>query len=83
MSTYKKKVSIFESEKGAEIEQALRLMATDSTYNTTASYVANTAVYPDNRITFVEKHMNYLNNHQDIDPDQYLSNLRLIARIRR
>ncbi len=82
MPTLKKKINFLESEEGARFKQALRLMASDSSYNTDSSYIANGTEYPDNLIPFVDKHMNYLNTHPSIDPDQYLSNLRLMMRIR-
>jgi hypothetical protein len=82
MATYKRKSDFFESEEGIEIEQKLRLMAQDATYHTGSSYSANSTLYPDNLIPFVDKHMSYLRNHPTTDPQHYLSNLRLITRKR-
>jgi hypothetical protein len=42
------------------------------------SYSANTTLYPDGQIPFVEKHMAYLMDHPKLDPEHYLSNLRLM-----
>ena len=82
MSTYKKKPDFFVSEAGAKAREALIKMVSDETYSTEKSYSANTAEYPDNVISFVDKHMAYLRSHPQTDPEQYLSNLRLITRRR-
>lgn len=82
MPTLKKRVSFFESEEGRQAQRALIVMAADSTYFTEPSYSANTMQYPNNLMPFVEKHMNYLNAHPSIDTEQYVSNLRLMTRIR-
>ena len=82
MSTVKKRVNFFESEEGLEIEHTLRQMALDMAYNTDSSYSANIEMYPDNLIPFVAKHMSYLNAHPSTDPQHYISNLRLMTRVR-
>jgi len=81
MSNPTKKVDLFNSEAGLAIEQTLIQMTKDKTYNTNSSYSANVAKYPDNRRSFVDKHMDYLKAHPTIDPNQYIANLRLISRI--
>lgn len=82
MATLKKRVSFFESEEGVEVKQTLRRMAKDGAFNTESTYNANAEKYPDHLISFVEKHMHYLNTHPSIDPNHYLANLRLMTRIR-
>lgn len=82
MPTAKKRVNFFESEEGLEIERTLRGMALDAAYNTDASYSANSSLYPDNLIPFVAKHMSYLNAHPSTDPQHYISNLRLMTKVR-
>jgi len=82
MATLKKRVSFFDSAEGTAIEEILVLMTKDTAYNTETSYSANTVQYPDNLIPFVDKHMHYLNTHPAIDPRHYISNLRLMTRIR-
>ena len=46
------------------------------------SFSANAELYPDGNIPFVEKHIAYLMDHPKVDPDQYLSNLRLMLKKR-
>lgn len=82
MATTKRKINFFQSEEGAAIKATLISIATDKAYNTKSSYSVNEVEYPDHLIPFVDKHMNYLNGHPSIDPDQYVSNLRLITKIR-
>ncbi len=82
MPIYKKKSDFFETEEGIEFEKTLVVMAKDSSYNTGPSYSANSELYPNNLIPFVNKHMDYLRNHPTTDPQHYLANLRLMTRIR-
>ena len=63
-----------------EIRQALRTMELDQALNTESSYSANTALWPDHRITFTEKHMAYLRAHPTLNPRHYLSNLKLMIK---
>ncbi len=71
---------VLDSEAGAKVIQALTEMADDVTYNTGDSYSANGEKYPDNKISFVDKHINYLLSHSSVNPDHYLANLRLMTR---
>ncbi len=66
-----------------EVQQLLSDMEHDSSYKTEPSYSANIILHPDHKITFREKHMAYLKNHPQLNPEHYLSNLRLTTRIRR
>ena len=83
MANVKKRINFYESEIGLEIEQILKEMTEDEKYNTTSSYSANITDYPDHLIPFTEKHMRYLNTHPTIDPQQYISNLRLVTKLSR
>ena len=78
----KKRPNFYESAEADVIKQTLVLMQTDAHYNTDSSYSANTDKYPDHIRSFVEKHMEYLHTHPSVDPNQYLSNLRLITKVR-
>ena len=82
MPSYKKKTDFFQTEAGLEVVEVLRKMAEDEKYNTESGYSANSETYPDNLIPFVDKHVEYLRNHPSMDPQQYLSNLRLMTLIR-
>lgn len=82
MANVKKRVNFFESETGVQVEHTLKQMLDDGTYNTVSSYSADSNLYPDNLIPFVDKHMHYLNTHPNIDPQHYISNLRLLTRRR-
>lgn len=82
MSTVKKKSTIFESEEGKLVKQALQVMVLDKAYKTESSYTANVAKYPNKLIPFIDTHMTYLNKHPEIRPEHYLSNLRISLKIR-
>jgi hypothetical protein len=80
--TLKRKTDFFETEKGLEIEQMLHTMAADMAFNTESGYTANAVRYPDNVISFIDKHKDYLIAHPAIDPKLYMANLRLKTRLR-
>jgi len=82
MTTYKRKIDFFETEEGVELLKTLRKMNRDEAYNTKPSFSANSELHPDHLISFVEKHVNYIRSHPSTDPQHYLSNLRLITKIR-
>jgi hypothetical protein len=82
MATPKRRSDFLESEEGKETRQKLQHMALSSSYNTSPSYSVNSALYPDNLIPFVDKHMNYLIDHPKLEAGKYLANLRLMVRIR-
>lgn len=66
-----------------DVREKLRAMIDDPSLNTRASsYSANSDLYPDNKIPFVEKHIAYLMDHPRLDYQQYLSNLRLMLKVR-
>lgn len=64
------------------VYDALKLMDKDSKYNTDDKYSPKAGLYPDNKMPFVEKHIQYLVEHPKVDSKQYLSNLRLMLKIR-
>lgn len=65
-----------------DARQALLEMLEDASYRTDPGYSINTELYPDNAIPFIEEHMNYIKKHPQTDPAHYLSNLRLMLKIR-
>ena len=82
MPTYRQKAGYLDTEEGIDIEKALQELADNPLYNTVSSYSTDTAQYPDHSRTFVQKHMHYLNIHPKLDALTYISNLRLMTRIR-
>jgi hypothetical protein len=70
------------SPEGDVIRKKLEDMVKDRTYNTQPGFTSDAETYPDNVIPFVEKHLKYLDAHKGVDPDHYLSNLRLMTRNR-
>jgi hypothetical protein len=82
MPSIKKKGCFADELEAEETEQCLRAMERDTSFNTVASYSANEILYPNNIMPFVDKHMAFLRSRSGIDPRQYLSNLRLMTRIR-
>jgi len=82
MATLKRRVNFLESEEGLEVACSLRRMMTDEAYNTTSTYSPNSVLYPDHLVSFVDKHLSYLIAHPAITSQEYLSNLRLMTRLR-
>jgi len=65
-----------------EVRAKLENMVDDPNLITLSAYRANTVLWPENTIPFVESHLEYLKNHKTVQPDHYLSNLRLMIRKR-
>ncbi len=82
MSVMKKRNYLTDSQEGAQIKHLLRLMELDQSFNTEASYSANSNLHVNHTISFTDKHLTYLNNNPQVDPTHYLANLRLITKIR-
>jgi hypothetical protein len=78
----KKQTEMFQIMEDAGVLRTLQLMEQDESLKTESSYSANGVLYPDHQIPFAKKHMAYLMSHPNVNPDQYLSNLRLIIKIR-
>lgn len=67
----------------AHVREKLTAMETDpGLHSAKSTFSANSEKYPDNQMPFVDKHIAYLMNHPNIDPNQYLANLRLMLRRR-
>ena len=66
----------------AEVLQLLEQMEDDKAYNTESHYAVDTIKYPDNKIRFSQKHMEHLRKFPAINPEQYISNLKLMTRTR-
>ena len=65
------------SDEAQLIRLDLEKMMTDPAFNTTSTY-SPTSI---DSVLFVDKHMKYLSQHPNLNPQQYLSNLRLMTRI--
>ncbi|HSX36853.1 MAG TPA: hypothetical protein VLG13_01905 [Patescibacteria group bacterium] len=66
-----------------EVREKLQEMLNDPALNTCiSSYSANAELYPSGQIPFIEKHIAYLMDHPRVDYEQYLSNLRLMLKVR-
>lgn len=76
MATSVKTKDFLASQQADDIRTELTRMMNDPSYNTRSTYSA--AAKGD--VLFVDKHLNYLSLHLSIDPEQYLSNLRLITK---
>ena len=82
MATTKKRINFYESEAGMQVKEALTQMIADEAFNTKSSYSTDTEKYSDNLMPFLDRHMHYLNTHPNVDPQHYISNLRLSTRLR-
>ncbi len=65
-----------------EVLTELNTMKNDPNMVTNHAYSPNTELWPDNCIPFEEVHMTYLRTHKNVDPKNYLSNLRLMIKAR-
>lgn len=71
--------AFFKSESGRAAKAELTVMEKDPRYNTLGSYSAKLA----HDMPFVKRHMKYLSEHPKLNPDHYLSNLKLMTKIKR
>lgn len=76
----KKRPGFYDSPDGIKVRARLIDMLGNDGYATASTYNANAIKYPDHRMPFIDKHMQYLENHPAVDIEQYLSNLKLISR---
>lgn len=67
-----------DSEEAKIVCKELELMVESPDYNTETSYSPTS----DERVSFVDKHTKYLSTHQTLDYRHYISNLKLMTRIR-
>lgn len=66
-----------DSELADTIRAELQRMVDDPQFNTENSYSPSSV----ERLEFIDKHMGYLSRHLSLNPNHYLSNLRLMTRI--
>jgi hypothetical protein len=64
------------SDAGKLIREDLEKMMSDPGYNTTSTYSPSSI----ENVEFADKHMKYLSQHPHVNPEHYLSNLRLMTR---
>ena len=76
MALATKTLDFLASEQADDIRAELTRMMNDPSYNTRSTYSA--AAKGD--VLFIDKHLNYLSLHLSVNPEQYLSNLRLITK---
>lgn len=65
-----------------EVVEKLQVLLEDETFRTLPGHSIDTELYPDYKIPFIQGHLNYLKKHPQVDPEHYLSNLRLMLKIR-
>ncbi len=83
MSATQNRAMVAKRIEDGNVRAKLKEMVLNPGLNTTAtSYSSNAELYPDGQMPFVEKHLAYLINHPNVDPEQYLSNLRLMLKKR-
>lgn len=82
MSPAKRRDIFLESDEGKVIRRTLREMAVNSSYNTASTYTPNTLKYPTNIISFVDRHIDYLSTHPNLEASKYIANIKLMTRVR-
>lgn len=58
----------------------LKAMQNSSVYLTKPAFRGSSPRWTDNYVSFIDYHLNYLKLHPSLDPEQYISNLRLKLR---
>lgn len=72
--------AFLESEEGVAAYGELCRLVEDENYNTASSFSPSAT---DGNLLFIDKHMNYLCGHLSVNTTQYLSNLKLITKVRK
>ena len=78
-ATTQRAQDFLKSEAGIQAYTELLRMIGDDSYNTASSFSPSAE---DGTLSFIDKHMSYLCSHLSVDASQYLSNLRLITKVR-
>lgn len=60
----------------------LKALEEDITMKTETVYSPAANEWPDNRLSFTERHLVYLRSHKHVNPDHYISNLALMIKRR-
>lgn len=68
------------SEEGQAVYAELCKMVDDEAYNTVPTFSPSAE---GGQLLFIDKHMGYLCSHLGVNADQYISNLRLITKVRK
>ncbi len=82
MATAKTRSNFYTSEDGLIAIAELRTIAKSADYHTSSSYSANAELYPDHKMPFVDKHMQYLQNHPELNMHQYIANIKLMTKVK-
>ncbi len=64
------------SDEAKLVREDLEKMMTSPEFNTTSTYSPSSI----DNVLFADKHMKYLSQHTNVNPQHYLSNLRLMTR---
>ena len=80
--SYKKRTNFLDTEEAQVVKIELQEMLKNPKYATKDSYSADVVKYPSHSVGFVDKHMDYLQKHPNVNADYYLANLKLISKIR-
>ncbi|MCA9335172.1 hypothetical protein KC953_03445 [Candidatus Saccharibacteria bacterium] len=78
MTNAQARQTFMESEKGRSLREQLEMMVESPLYNTHAFSLNGD---PEGAV-FVNKHMHYMSSHRSMNHSQYLSNLKLMTKIR-
>ena len=78
----KTRANFANTEEGKEFRRQLQQIADSSMYSTPSSYSPNTKLYPDNRMPFVDKQMNYIIKYPLLDAQLYISDIKNTTKIR-
>lgn len=70
--------TFFASEEGKQLRDQLTKMTEDDAYNTRTMYSTSEK----DGMTFVDKHMKYMGLYPNLNRQQYVSNLRLMTKLK-
>lgn len=78
----KKRPQFATSLEAKRVLHILQEIESSPVYTTTTTYSSNIDKYPDHRMPFCDKHLDYIESHPELNIDHYLANLRLTTKVR-
>ena len=78
----KTRLGFASTQEGKEIRRELQVIADSSMYNTPSIYTPDRKRYPNNRMPFVDKQMNYLIKYPLLNARLYISDIKNTTKVR-
>lgn len=65
-----------------DVAEQLQMLEDDPSMNTLGAYSPSALEYPDQIRPFTDVHLEYLRKNKNVNPEHYISNLKIMLKIR-